>query len=84
MKTRLSVVASGILGKRRMRRGPARPNPAAAHPAQGRCHCRPATHPAARPAAAPVAARGRVATRSQTGSGKVTRRSKVVRDIFTS
>ena len=62
VKTRLSVVASGILGKLRMRRGPARPNPAAAHPAQGRCHCRPATHPAARPAAAPVAARGRVAT----------------------
>ena len=96
VKTGLSVVASGLLGKRKRR---AQPNGAggdapAVRPARRRrrrpaaARARPAPAVRARPArlappsrAAPV----RAATRSQTGSGKVRRhKRKVVRDIFSS
>ena len=95
VKTGLSVVASGILGKRRRRARPigaggdapaARPARAARRRRPAAARARPA--PAVRPRAARVAPPRRAgpvraATRSQTGSGKVRRRKrKVARDIF--
>ena len=93
VKTGLSVVASGILGKRRRRARPigaggdapaARPARRRRGPAAARAHPAPAVR--ARPArVAPPRRAGpvRAATRSQTGSGKVRRRKrKVARDIF--
>ena len=89
VKTRLSVVASGILGKRRRRARPIGAGgdaPAARRRRPAAARARPA--PAVRSRAARVAPPRRAgpvraATRSQTGSGKVRRRKqKVARDIF--
>ena len=95
VKTGLSVVASGLLGKRKRRARPngaggdalaARPARRRRRPAAARAHPAPAVR--ARPArVAPSRRAGpvRAATRSQTGSGKVRRhKRKVVRDIFSS